>query len=85
MRIGFECNWLYPWRGRNVRHFIFPLKHKVECLSDAAVSRPEMANWTSEIWQRTGPKRLTQRFLALWSRTAKEVLDLGALGSNSAR
>jgi len=65
MRSGFECNWLYPWRGRDVCHFIFPLKHEVEYLSDAAVSRPEMADWTGEICQRAGPKRLTRRFLGI--------------------
>src|SRR5882762_6976774 len=27
---GFECNWLYPWRGRNDCRFILPREHGVE-------------------------------------------------------
>src|SRR6266403_1128705 len=43
-RSGFECSWLYPWRGREVCHFILPREQKVEHLCDAVVSRREMAN-----------------------------------------
>src|SRR4029077_3528868 len=38
MRSGFECSWLYPWRGREVCHFIVPREQKVEHLCDAVVS-----------------------------------------------
>ncbi len=46
IRSGFECNWLYPWRGRNDCHFIFPREHGVEDFCDAGVFRHEMANGT---------------------------------------
>jgi hypothetical protein len=62
MRSGFECNWLYPWRGRKVCHPIFPREHGVENLCDAAVSRHEMSEWTGEICQRSGSKWLSGFF-----------------------
>jgi hypothetical protein len=63
MRSGFECNWLYSWRGRNVCHFIFPREHGVEHFCDAGVFRHEMANGTGETCQKTGLKWLSWRFL----------------------
>jgi hypothetical protein len=59
IRSGFECNWLYPWCGRNDFRFIFPRAHGVEHFCDAGVFRHEMANWTGEICPRTGPQWLT--------------------------
>src|SRR5216684_5210139 len=53
IRSGFECNWLYPWRGRNDCHFIFPREYGVEDFCDAGVFRNEMANGTGEICFRT--------------------------------
>jgi len=56
IRGGFECNWLYPWRGRNDCRFIFPREHGVEHFCDAGVFRHEMANGTGEICFRTEDK-----------------------------
>jgi hypothetical protein len=53
IRCGFECNWLYPWRGRNVSRFIFARTHGPEHFCDAGVFRHEMANGTGEICLRT--------------------------------
>src|SRR6476646_4881041 len=53
IRCGFECNWLYPWRGHNDCRFIFPREHGVEHFCDAVVSRHEMANRTKA----GGPQR----------------------------
>jgi hypothetical protein len=65
MRSGLQCNWLYPWRGQNVCHFIFPREHRVEHCRDAGVFRHEMANGTGETCQKTGSKRPTWRFLSM--------------------
>src|SRR5882724_2536644 len=48
IRSGFECNWLYPWRGYNDGRFIFPRAHGVEHFFDAGVFRHGMANGTGE-------------------------------------
>ena len=53
---SFECNWLYPWRGRNDCRFIFPREHGVERFCDAGVFRHGMANGTGEICLRTKAK-----------------------------
>jgi hypothetical protein len=53
IRSGFECNWLYPWRGRNDCRFIFPRANGLEHFCDAGLFCHEMANGTGEICLRT--------------------------------